>query len=510
MKNRSRFIGLRNFIIITAVFLALLFAVDKLIPVFSFRADPEASSDSAGFLRLEKTPPESILTVAEARKMCRAYNVDISGYSINKYPLVNDMPSTEAVDGDTVNIVVIGDSFVWGDNSVNRNELFWRQAEHMLRAKGYNCSVTAIAMAAADAYEELQWYENYLEENRPDLVVFGYISNDPVIPQDQNAAAEEEDGDEEETPDLFPVLSPVRVLFPNIYQSLVSYIVSKTMYMEKYDDLLKDYDEEILKGEVRAYYQTHFVDKLDAITKETGIPSVVMTLPNLPGSPLYKACYKPLKDIYADTSVAFYDLYPAFDRFYSAKHKKNLFVNAGNDHPGSAAHYFYASFLTDLLESDFGAVLGEKQNRSLCSNVICVNECTPCGINLQTAAQSEKYAQYTFTYPERKSHTHLLSSTDQYWLTEPLGKRYIKLSFENPVDLTGLELTGAPAGKTELYYSKINEALGYDDNTLYPVVLTETGAALSGVLHDEKITSVCIHIAEDVSVPGELGLKING
>ena len=499
MKTKNNLIGVRNLLIVLPAAILLLFLTDRLLPVFSIQAHPEEYNDNVNFMCLEKTPVENFLTVAEARRRCEENDIDISGYTISPYPLIGDMPRTAPEDENTVNIVVFGDSFVWGDNSLNRNELFWRQTELMLREKGYNCSVTAVGMAGANAYEEIGWYENYLKEHKPDLAVFGYVFNDPILDDG-------EDGDDEDAAFL-PVLAPLQALFPNVYESVFSYICAKTMYSDKYGAQMEAYSDGILKGDVRAYYEAHFARRLDALVRESGVPAVVMTLPVIPGSAVYKALFRPLREIYADTAVGFYDSYEAYDAFYSARHKKNVIVNPGNTHPGSAAHYFYASYLTGLLERDYADVLGEKRSGSLQSGEININECTPCGVDLQLAERSEAAARYTLVYPGGETRSYLFSGTAQYRLTYPLGKGYIKLSFETPVDISAIELTGAPAGKTELYYTKINEKLGYDDNTLYASPLTG-GEALRGEPRAARITSVCIHIDEDAALPTPLGITI--
>lgn len=77
--------------------------------------------------------------------------------------------------------MVIGDSFVWGQSSLNRNELFWRIAERDLRAQGYNVRICGVAMIGANSYDELRWLtgSTLLEDLRPDLIVIGYLYNDP-------------------------------------------------------------------------------------------------------------------------------------------------------------------------------------------------------------------------------------------------------------------------------------------------------------------------------------------
>ncbi|MBQ7638223.1 MAG: hypothetical protein IJS90_04920, partial [Clostridia bacterium] len=234
-----------------------------------------------------------------------------------------------------------------------------------------------------------------------------------------------------------------------------------------------------------------------------------MALPVVPGRTMSKALFEPLHDSYSETTVKFYDPYVEFDKFYSLKHKKNLFVNPVNNHPGSATHYFYALYLTEMLERDFADVLGEKSEESLLSGIININECTPCGVDLELVEQTQGNVRYKFCYPEEGTRRYLFTKTERYCLNYPLGKGYIKLSFENPADIKDVELSGAPSGKTEIYYTKVNEKLGYDDNTLYPVSLTENDGCFSGTPNKTKITSICIHIDDGAYPDGKLELTIN-
>lgn len=504
MGKNGRLTGLICLLFTMIGFILILFAVDKALPLFSLYRDTDGYLDGVNptYMRYEKTSPESLLTVAASKAACREAGFSIGGYQIDPYPVVADMPSTEATDRDTVEIVVFGDSFAWGDGSLNRNELYWRQAEQQLRERGYNCRLTAVAMGGATAYEELAWYRNYLKDHRPDLVVFGYVHNDALIDGSVYGSALEID-----YAGRLPFLKPVQALFPHIYQSLSAYFDAKTMYSAKYGDKWEGSDITVLKGALREYYQTHFADELDALTKETKIPAIVMTLPNQPRNLFYRELFRPLREIYEGTSVRFYDLTDAYDRFYAGKHKANLFVNPKNRHPGSAAHYFYGGFLADALERDFGSVLGPKSDGSLLSRKLCLNDCTPYQLGLEEVSCSETLAEYTFIYPEEGTHRFLFFEIEPYCLTYPLGKGYIKLCFENPVPVSSLELSGLPDGQTEVYYTKVNQRLGYDDNLLRPVRLT-SGDVCTAALNDTDVTSLCIHVDSAAIPTGRVHLKI--
>lgn len=512
MRKRNSLIGIRNFGIIIIVALSILVIIDKVLPLLSFdnHSNEYHEGKNVCFMRYEKTQVESLLTVEEAKKQILQAGIDFSEYGSNKereYPIVDDMPSTEYTDNRTVEITVFGDSFVYGDASLNRNELFWRQAEHMLRKKGYDCRVTAVAMAGATAYEEIKWYENYLKYNTPDLVVFGYVHNDALS---NTSIAERKNGELDglDYDIILPCLKPIKAVLPNIYARLTDYFDAKTMYSEKYGFRWRGTDISVLKDDLQEEYQAYFADKLDAIVKETKIPAVVMTLPSIPGNLTLKEFVKPLKEIFADTSVNYYNLTNDFDRYYSIKHRDNLFVNPDNPHPGSATHYFYATYLVNKLETDFRDVLGKKYDHSLQSQIININDCTPYQIDLQLISQSEHYAEYDFAYPTERSHSFLFYTIEPYWLTYPIDKSYIKLSFENPVDLTEIELSGVEADKAEIYFTKINKRLGYDDNHMYLIPAVEKDHELVGSIQNTEITSLCIHVDDDAVLNGKLKLKI--
>ncbi len=505
MNTKERWIGIRNLLIVLLVLFFVLFIVDRLLPVVTGESKKTTYSeyDNTIGMRYEKTPPEKLITVAEARSGIQEFSAEAEKFVESDYPEIDDMVPAKNYDANTVEIVVFGDSFVYGDGSLNRNELFWRQTEQILREFGYNCRVTAIAMAGATAFEELHWYENYLKTHTPDLVVFGYVYNDALLD-----GSTYQDPQNIEYSEILPVLKPVHVLLPNIYSRLKTYIDAKTMYSEKFGNKWENTNTTVLKGNVRSDYQKYFVDKLDAITTETKIPAIVMTLPNEPNSIILKELYKPLDDIYSNTSIRFFNPFQEFNKFFFKKNQANLYVNSQNHHPGSAAHRFFAEYLVQILEKDFGAVLGNRQENSLLSSEININDWTPFKIDFKTIKHTSHYAEYSFRYPTERIHTFFCFTMEPYWLIYPLNKSYIKLSFENPVDLSSVTISGPDLETAEVYYSKVNEKLGYDDNTLTEISLVEQGTDLCGEINEAKITSFCIHVDENIVGTNRIHLRI--
>ena len=81
-------------------------------------------------------------------------------------------------------ILVIGDSFVWGDGYVNANDIWWRQLERELHRRGYwNVEVVAAGFNGLSTQDELVGLRSggLARLGSPDLVVLGYVTNDPDV-----------------------------------------------------------------------------------------------------------------------------------------------------------------------------------------------------------------------------------------------------------------------------------------------------------------------------------------
>ena len=503
MKKRNKLIGIRNLAIIIIAFLLLIFISDKLIPVFSLLNNEDDSTNAYNMelMRYEKTPPEKFLAPADIRRVCTENGIDISQYKISNCPIIDEVKTAENYDKNTTEILVIGDSFVWGDASMNLNELFWRKTEQLLRKDGYNCRVKAIAMGGATAYEELEWYKNYLKSNSPDLVVFGYIYNDALI--------DGSDYQREASIDYaskIPILYPIQKLFPNVYSKLEEFISVNTMYNAKYGEKWKDTNVTVLKGKLREYYQKNFADELDKISKQTGIPAIVMPLPNVPNNQMLKQLYLPLADIYENTSVHYYDCINEFNKFYSFKDKKNLYVNPNNIHPGSASHYFYATYLSSKIKSDFPEMFSNSSDKSLLSTSIMINDCTPHYINLETIKKTARYVEYAFEYPNKQVHKYLFFEIKDYLIHDSGVDGYVKLSFANPISISNAELSDVDEHNYDIYLTSINDKLGYDDNSLK--LLPDNPTKRASFLKNKKVTSLCIHLDDTSLINNKIHLKI--
>lgn len=502
------------------IFLVVLFCIVKGIDLFytykNTKKDIKAaeSSDEANLVFLmdvEKTDIRDYACVETSTTVLDYVKKHNPGFIVNisDYPLTRDMNDETMYDAETKNIVFIGDSFIWGQGSINRNELFWQLLEEDLRAEGYNVRVYCAAMGGANAYEELNWLlnTNLIKDLKADMVIFGYMYND-AIPLDKDNSTRL--NDEEGTPEFFRILRPIKNLFPSLYTNIQMLGYLQTPLNEKFG--VRYYIEGVapLTGITKTEYIKNFTIPLSHFAENSSIPIIVMTLPNEPKSPLLKIHYKQLKEIYSDfNNISLYDCFHEYSYdFASSKHKDNYQVNPADGHPGSATNRFFADYIKDFLIKDYADVLGEPSSDVRTASGIRINDCTPYSLGLNEISREGTYAEYTFEYPsETKQYDWYGVEFDKYFLTAPIGEDYVKLCFDVPVSITSIELNGEKLESASVYFTRINEKLNYDDHSF--TLAEQNGTDIWTGFGDARVTSLCIHADMADRNGGKLTLKIN-
>ncbi|MBQ6864702.1 MAG: SGNH/GDSL hydrolase family protein [Clostridia bacterium] len=442
-------------------------------------------------LQAERTHDEGIffttaVNVSMSKELYGSF--DIVPKQQYDYPLLG--MNRESEDEDAFNIVVIGDSFVQGDYSLNRNEIFWRLLEEDYRKEGKNVNVFGVGMSGASAYEELAWLMDYtlIEDLDPDLVIFGYVYNDP---DDSITLHGSEAVDWRQE---LPLLQPLKTLFPNIYNRLVERIIAKTMYTDKYS--IGDYVSyssapPILKGRFYEKYKTDFVEKLEAFAATADFSIAVVTLPTIPDNYMLEQLYAPLEELYAQCEyVDYYNCVEEYSDFASRKHSKNYQVNVGDFHPGSATNRFYADYIKSIVDKQFSDVISDLPADYDELHAVTINEYLPYRVSPVKIYEDEKEVRYQITYPATEQ-SYFLEGIEipHYYLLQPLEKQHIKLSFSHDINITEIATQGK-YDNVALYYTRLNEKLRYDDHTVFDFERTDENTF--AVAAEEKITSVLV------------------
>ena len=444
-------------------------------------------------------------------------------------PLITDMPREDIYTDDTVRIVVIGDSFIWGYACLNRNELFWRQLEQSLRSKGYDVRIDAVGFSGANSYEELRWLTEYdvISDLKPDIVLFGFVCDDGK-PKELNRLLENDDkqavmeslncvdlsamgADNGSGSDL------TEILFKPFTSGFINPILRRII---KNSDPDYFYDGtslvSLLHGKSLDYYVKNFIEPLDKNASKAPYKTLVMSLPNSPNDWLTGLLSERVEPEYNKCkSVRFLNcLDDLKNDFASSEHKNNYRVNIADDHPGSAIHYFYTQYLENILVREYGDILGKKQSDNLNGNDIFINDWLPFGISPKALSVGQDTSVYSITYPsetasENNQYTSHGHSVSPYFLTLPLGKQHIRINFSHPVDLSRVELSGDGLMETELYYERINDKLGYDDHTVIPFGAKEPDAFVWTDEAPDRVTGLFISAEISGGAASELTLTIS-
>ncbi len=503
MKARYRYLSFRNLLITVLVCVIGFFASEIYLShaslYFGKRMD-EAENNALQYMQIEKIPEKDLNTVAYIADILRSLDPDAVPDTPPTYPLIADMlPPEDRYEKETMNIVVISDSFGWGAGSTNRNELFWRLLENDLRQEGYRCRVYGVCYPGASSYEELSWLMNstLVEDLSPDLVIFGFVQNDTMLQYDIGKFRQENIIDNTSIPLLFPQL---RKLLPNVSARLSNYVIAKRLENDAIptDEIYIRTDTvpgvAYLKGAVLEQYEKNFLEPLNTYAGQADFPVIIMTLPPYPDNVMQKAIFAPLETaLQRYPNIAFYNSLPAFCSHYAApRHRKNYSVNAVDFHPGSATHRFYADFIERFLKEDYAALMDACKTDVPCDTPFLINDFMPYGIELTNVSETPEALVYTLRYPSGTPHRHFITF-DRYFLNSPLGEDYIKLSFSVPAAISSVEVVGEKSSGIDLYYGRIDKKRNYDDYDMIPC----RGKTESGVFWTnkkaERITSLYIH-----------------
>lgn len=144
--------------------------------------------------------------------------------------------------GNKKRILVVGDSFIWGHGYSNLNYIWWKQLERILYLNGYtDVEVVAAGMSGFNTDMELNKIlkdKEVMAELNPDLIIIGYVENDPESRDSKGKAVPKmiEDDIFEDTNNVF--IKFFRGVWPNLYSKIIQQIVSKyktnSSFIQKY------------------------------------------------------------------------------------------------------------------------------------------------------------------------------------------------------------------------------------------------------------------------------------
>jgi lysophospholipase L1-like esterase len=324
-------------------------------------------------------------------------------------------------------ILAIGDSFTWGDGYANINDLWWRQLERELHRRGYDdVEVVAGAMPGMSTRDELELAKHLVPQLRPDLVIFGYVTND----------AEEGAVPYLEMPprDRFErFLDRVRPFVPNIEAMLTDRHRRKAVLRssgERNGYPYPDRELMLVRGTNFERYRRTVADLRDYFAF-VHVPVFSVTLPQFPSRTYFEPRLAPVRTAYASAGVPFLDVLPQFVKQYGdvgndAAAAARWGINPANIHPGSRAAHFYAVKVADVLEASYAQLIGAKSHASAPQRVL-VNDWLP--YDLQPTVNLRN--TISFDYPDERN-----------LLRMPEGRPFVQLNFAEPARLRSIAFEG--------------------------------------------------------------------
>lgn len=169
-----------------------------------------------------------------------------------------------------------------------------------------------------------------------------------------------------------------------------------------------------------------------------------------------------------------------------------------NAHPGSAVNYFYAGFISDFIKKDFSSLLNGHSQDADTEDKIYINASMPEMKVLRQTFVSEKDIGLEFEYSTGNDISY------PNYLTDPLGKHYVKLCFNRPADIS--EIIAESDENFELYYTAVNKKLGYDDHTVYSTEKNGQSFSLRQSENSDKVTALLF--AVDGEFPRAFSVKL--
>lgn len=369
-------------------------------------------------------------------------------------------------------ILVMGDSFVWGDGYANVNDIWWRQLERELQRRGYlDVEVIAAGLCGWSTHQQLDAVPGLVQKYYPDLIIWGYVTNDPdenvvklIMPEEQVAEQSDE------------------VLMGQLKEQLGMLRAKKDTKTADSDELAYSYDEwnsKLLQGKnLELYKQT--LAKLADFHKSTGIPGFMMTLPPFPGYELYSKKYEPVRALNENNNYVFYDI---LDEFIAQYPDGNPYPNASplswginpaNGHPGVYSTVFYAQRAADYIENNLPNCLGIKSNPAKYSPEVNINDWMPEDIEIYKSDENK----YEFFYPE----------SEENMLRLPVYKPYVQLNLETPVKIKSIKLEGAGLKQATLFITTIHPDLNIDTNEMIELGNEKAGRKITWDLAYYRIT----------------------
>lgn len=352
-------------------------------------------------------------------------------------------------------ILVLGDSFVWGDGYANANDIWWRQLDRELKHRGYyDVEVVAAGLNGASTQEQLRWLRDLplLDQMKPDLVIVGYVTNDPDV---LNAAGEpyvKQIGRDVEIPSWDGLDRTLGRVAPTLVAQLRPRLTEKWASRVEGAYAYADWELKLVESpNIEAYGEV--VRELATVLTSRNLPTFFVTLPNSPNADHHELRYRAVKPLFRAAGLPFYDLLDDFVREYppSAKGTSGSIlrwgINPANGHPGPEATRFYARKVVDILEQQYPKLLGSLSPAVPAARPR-INDWMPPSLGVRALPSDEWLLELP---PAGATLPHL-----------PMGEPHVILAFDLPASIRAVALEGDDLLEARLWFTSVDAHTGVE------------------------------------------------
>lgn len=225
------------------------------------------------------------------------------------------------------------------------------------------------------------------------------------------------------------------------------------------------WEPEMLEGENWQIY-SRTIAQTAAYLNSLSVPSLLFMLPyQCPGNATnfdaikahYDRVFPKVKKTFEDHNIRVTDSYDTWIKAARGEEslvKKGVLafgINPANAHPNRWATYAYGVHAADVLEKDFGKILGAKTEASA-KPPLHINDCIPPTLQMKQGGN-----KVLITYPRRGGDFRLM----------PLRKPFIELNLELPIEAKEIKLGGSSLKSASLYVTNVDAKKHFDDGEMF-------------------------------------------
>jgi hypothetical protein len=348
-------------------------------------------------------------------------------------------------------ILVIGDSFVWGPAYLTLNHLWWRQLAIELERRGYrDVEVFAVGHPGWSTRRQLDCARQTIPAVKPDLVIWGYVTNDPdekLIPQIFDL--------QNDSPIPDRVRRRLKWALPNLlfkFESLRADKLAQQYAGPKYGYLYPDWELQLLQGENFVRYR-HTVNEGSQFLRDSNVPAFLLTLPSLPCREYFEPRYAPVLPIWREAGVTVHNTLDEFIGRYGNVPEKGpealaWGVNPADSHPGPRATHFHAARAADFIEQHWPHALGPKDPSR--EHELAINDWLPHDLNVRQTGE----ATFLLDYP----------ATTEFMPRLPLDEPTALVALRYPLPVSEIKISGDGLTSGRLWISTLHPTEHYDES----------------------------------------------